>query len=250
MHRSGLAGRRIIAQLTGAIAAGTGRRASAMGGKQGTFDNGQKAGHRPACITPFRHRSVRDHPGSRTGQRFRPVRAVQRAAGLLLAARTASASGAVAAQTLGAVGAAFVGGKGGAAARVHLGQPRCGQQHPGRACRAGGAIAGIGKSRHRGKRLEGAALRAGVIIDGHGAFLPFRGGWGRAIPRAARLHHRSWAMGMSTEPSTSRVGPSTEGINAEPFSKMSVGSHSVAQAFGTSTTPEICPCTGAVPRIE
>jgi hypothetical protein len=33
-------------------------------------------------------------------------------------------------------------------------------------------------------------------------------------------------------------------------SKISVGSHSVAQAFGTSTTPLMCPCTGAVPRIE
>jgi len=33
-------------------------------------------------------------------------------------------------------------------------------------------------------------------------------------------------------------------------SKISVGSHSVAQAFGTSTTPEIWPWQGAVPRIE
>ena len=33
-------------------------------------------------------------------------------------------------------------------------------------------------------------------------------------------------------------------------SKISVGSHSVAQALGMSTTPLIWPCTGAVPRIE
>jgi hypothetical protein len=30
---------------------------------------------------------------------------------------------------------------------------------------------------------------------------------------------------------------------------MSVGNHNVAQALGISTTPEMWPCTGAVPRI-
>ncbi|GJE73014.1 hypothetical protein CHKEEEPN_4576 [Methylorubrum podarium] len=33
-------------------------------------------------------------------------------------------------------------------------------------------------------------------------------------------------------------------------SKMPVGIQSVAQAFGLSTTPEMWPWTGAVPRIE
>jgi hypothetical protein len=38
-------------------------------------------------------------------------------------------------------------------------------------------------------------------------------------------------------------------VRQEVPSKMSVGSQSVAQAFGMSTTPEMWPCTGAVPRI-
>src|SRR3954454_13771537 len=43
-------------------------------------------------------------------------------------------------------------------------------------------------------------------------------------------------------------GPADDGITSK--SKISVGSHKVAQALGTSTTPEMWPCTGAVPRIE
>ena len=44
------------------------------------------------------------------------------------------------------------------------------------------------------------------------------------------------------------IGPTDDGMMSK--SKISVGSHSVAQAFGTSTTPEMCPWHGAVPRIE
>jgi hypothetical protein len=43
------------------------------------------------------------------------------------------------------------------------------------------------------------------------------------------------------------TGPAEDGITSK--SKISVGSHSVAQ-LGTSTTPEIWPWHGAVPRIE
>lgn len=42
-------------------------------------------------------------------------------------------------------------------------------------------------------------------------------------------------------------GPSAFGFRSK--SKISVGSHKVAQAFGISTTPLIWPSTGAVPRI-
>ncbi len=64
--------------------------------------------------------------------------------------------------------------------------------------------------------------------------------------RPARFY-RSGASGISIEPSRCSFGPSAFGFMSN--SKMSVGSHSVAQALGISTTPEIWPCTGAVPRI-
>src|SRR3981189_419810 len=44
------------------------------------------------------------------------------------------------------------------------------------------------------------------------------------------------------------MGPADDGMMSK--SKISVGSHSVAQALGTSTTPEMWPWHGAVPRIE
>jgi hypothetical protein len=43
------------------------------------------------------------------------------------------------------------------------------------------------------------------------------------------------------------AGPAALGMMSKP--KMYLGSHSVAQALGISTTPEICPRTGAVPSI-
>jgi hypothetical protein len=43
-------------------------------------------------------------------------------------------------------------------------------------------------------------------------------------------------------------GPAAVGLMSK--SKISVGSHSVAQALGTSTTPLMWPCTGAVPSSE
>jgi len=49
-------------------------------------------------------------------------------------------------------------------------------------------------------------------------------------------------------PSMNFVGPLAFGLMSK--SKICVGSQSVAQAFGTSTTPLMWPCTGAVPRIE
>ena len=60
-------------------------------------------------------------------------------------------------------------------------------------------------------------------------------------------HYLSGDIGISTPPVTCLIGPAALGITSK--SKMSVGSHKVAQAFGMSTTPEICPCTGAVPRM-
>ncbi|MNG38500.1 hypothetical protein D3C84_1262300 [compost metagenome] len=49
-------------------------------------------------------------------------------------------------------------------------------------------------------------------------------------------------------PSMNFTGPEAFGLMSK--SKMPVGSHSVAHEFGTSTTPLMWPCTGAVPKIE
>jgi hypothetical protein len=54
-------------------------------------------------------------------------------------------------------------------------------------------------------------------------------------------------MGMSMPPLMYVNGPSALGITSN--AKMSIGNHNVAQALGISTTPEMWPCTGAVPRI-
>src|SRR5690606_19324064 len=57
----------------------------------------------------------------------------------------------------------------------------------------------------------------------------------------------SGESGTSIPPVTFFVGPSAEGFTSK--SKISVGNQRVAQALGISTTPLICPCTGAQPRI-
>jgi hypothetical protein len=54
--------------------------------------------------------------------------------------------------------------------------------------------------------------------------------------------------GITTEPSKNFVGPAALGLMSK--SKICVGNHSVAHALGTSTTPLMWPCTGAVPRME
>lgn len=65
--------------------------------------------------------------------------------------------------------------------------------------------------------------------------------------RAWRGAQRSGAIRTSALPRSCGRGPSTPGLMSK--SKISVGRYNVAQAFGMSTTPEMCPCTGAVPRI-
>src|SRR6266581_4622589 len=60
--------------------------------------------------------------------------------------------------------------------------------------------------------------------------------------------HLSGEIGIWMSPLMCLIGPAEDGMTSK--SKISVGSHSVAQALGTSTTPEIWPWHGAVPRIE
>lgn len=66
--------------------------------------------------------------------------------------------------------------------------------------------------------------------------------------RTASRGYLSGDSGMSMPPLICLMGPADDGMTSK--SKISVGNHRVAQAFGTSTTPDMCPCTGAVPRIE
>jgi hypothetical protein len=62
-------------------------------------------------------------------------------------------------------------------------------------------------------------------------------------PRLARsLRYVSGDIGISTPGFTCLIGPAALGITSK--SKMSVGSHRVAQAFGMSTTPEMWPWHG------
>jgi hypothetical protein len=64
----------------------------------------------------------------------------------------------------------------------------------------------------------------------------------------AQGDYLSGEIGIVTSPVMNFVGPAADGMMSK--SKISVGSHSVAQAFGISTTPEMWPWHGAVPRIE
>jgi hypothetical protein len=102
---------------------------------------------------------------------------------------------------------------------------------------------------------EGAAADTEIIVDRHRfprRLFPLsqrtspaaRRRAGRCRPRRLYL---SGDIGMSIPPLMCLIGPSAPGITSN--AKMSVGSHNVAQALGMSTTPEMWPCTGAVPRI-
>jgi len=53
---------------------------------------------------------------------------------------------------------------------------------------------------------------------------------------------------MSTPPWMCLTGPDADGWISK--SKISVGSQSVAHELGISTTPLMCPCTGAQPSSE
>jgi hypothetical protein len=122
--------------------------------------------------------------------------------------------------------------------------------------------------RHRSHLREGPAIPAKIFVDRHDVLLHDLTRWPAKMTckddlpirflHAAALHSRcrrvsrvpaylSGDVGISTPPLMCLMGPDAFGITSK--SKMSVGSHSVAQAFGISTTPEIWPCTGAVPRI-
>src|SRR5690606_28816758 len=82
----------------------------------------------------------------------------------------------------------------------------------------------------KGRQLiEKPVVGALVIVDGHGTY------------------SLSLDKGTSIAPDTFAPGPSALGLSS--ISKISVGNQNVAQALGISTTPLMCPCTGAQPRM-
>ena len=111
---------------------------------------------------------------------------------------------------------------------------------------------------HRPHVRERAAIVAEIFVDGHLVSLrddleDHDGGCGAAgtLCRPAsfsRRDHLSGEIGIWMSPVMCLIGPADDGMMSK--SKISVGSHSVAQALGTSTTPEMWPWHGAVPRIE
>ena len=70
----------------------------------------------------------------------------------------------------------------------------------------------------------------------------------RTAPHPVAGSYLSCESGIWMSPLMCLIGPADDGMTSK--SKISVGSHNVAQALGTSTTPEIWPWHGAVPRIE
>ncbi len=114
---------------------------------------------------------------------------------------------------------------------------------------------GGGGARHRPHIRERPAFVAKIIVDRHFIPPPDRphrdrnaGRQIRAAPHPVAGSYLSCESGIWMSPLICLIGPAEPGMMSK--SKISVGSHRVAQAFGTSTTPEIWPWHGAVPRIE
>lgn len=113
---------------------------------------------------------------------------------------------------------------------------------------AAGASAGQVAVGQAAQRVELATVLAGVVIGGHQSLLHKRIKAGRHSGPRKPASYLSYEIGISMLPSRYFTGPAALGLMSK--SKICVGSHRVAQALGTSTTPLIWPCTGAVPRME
>lgn len=187
---------------------------------------------------------MRNHPWTFGREGFRSVSMVQGFRGFL-AGRSAAGTPWSMAGTTRAIGAAFICFMRLTGPARHYRNAWGCHQYAWRGRVAVRASAGGGKMCECGKCCEGTAVFALVVIEGHGNLRTNGGRRPRSRPPDS---HRSCAIGISTDPSRYFVGPSAFGIISH--SKMSLGSQSVAQALGISTTPEICPCTGAVPKIE
>src|SRR3984957_14083127 len=158
---------------------------------------------------------------------------------------------------LGRIGAALVGGVGLALVRRHAEEVRGGQDHARRFAFASRTVLRRIAFRHRPHVRERAAIVAEIFVNRHFLFphpslTNANGGCGAAEPQPSRIPSRrdylSCESGIWMSPLMCLIGPADDGMMSK--SKISVGNHSVAQALGTSTTPEIWPWHGAVPRIE
>src|SRR5450432_317094 len=202
-----------------------------------------------------------NHPGTRgrealratSGFRYRPRRLL---AGAAATARTMRSL--VFGDRLRRMSTALIGGDRIAPIRGHAEEIRCGQDHPRRGAFALRTILRIIAFRHRPHIREWTAIVAKIFIDWHDVFPAqvetktvnrMRGGIVRSRPASvAQGIYLSCESGIWMSPLMCFTGPADDGMMSK--SKISVGNHSVAHAFGTSTTPEMWPWHGAVPRIE
>jgi hypothetical protein len=209
---------------------------------------------RDSCRAPA-IKSMRDHPWPAGGKAFGAVLSLAgHARGF---PRTARASGAVRRlerrQRARLAGASLVG---------RMGEPRRGgNRRAMRRCQndawckraARRTVRGTIALGHRPDGGEGPAPCAEIFINWHCLILvrtSRTAAHDAAVPDALRCltsAHKSGDIGMSIALVMCLVGPAAFGITSK--AKISVGSHSVAQALGISTTPDMCPCTGAVPRM-
>ena len=232
------------------------------------------AGHRPSRWQKdlfnnirqkrsFMHRAIRasvaNHPRARGRKTFRAAPGFSDEARRLgrTAAAARSVRGLVFGNRLRRVGRALIGGVGLALVRGHAEEIGRGQNDPRRFTRALRTILRRVAFRHRPHIGEWTATPAKIFIDRH--FIPhastsqhsprrMRGGRYSSRPApTSRRDHLSGDSDTSTPPLMCLIGPADDGMMSK--SKISVGRYSVAQAFGISTTPLICPCTGATPRI-
>ena len=103
---------------------------------------------------------------------------------------------------------------------------------------------GCGRSNSAMGRMsvKGPQVRTGIRRQASTSFVAWRVDAGRQMthrPASFAGSYLSGDNGMSTPPLMNLVGPADDGMMSK--SKISVGSHSVAQAFGMSTTPEMWP---------
>src|ERR1700722_9975925 len=158
---------------------------------------------------------------------------------------------------LGRVGTAFIGGVSPALVRGHAEEVRRRQDGAWRSAFAFRAALRRIAFCHRPHLRERTAIGAEIVVIGHfvtsrvsGRHQPrrTRGGGFKTVPHLVALDYLSCDSGIWMSPLMCLIGPAEDGMISK--SKISVGSHNVAQAFGTSTTPEMWPWHGAVPRIE
>lgn len=189
---------------------------------------------------------MRDHPGACAGKALGAVLAALAVAHRF--SHAAGASGAVRCfhlrQRRGRMRAPLIGRVRAAPLRRHRGEVGCGQERPLRCASAARARVRLLAFHHWAHCGERSTTAAEVVVNGHRS-LPMienpstQAGRSAAPPLCRAEHHLSGDIGISTALITCLVGPAAHGMTSK--SKMSVGSHKVAHAFGMSTTPEMWP---------